>query len=148
MKIAGTEYNLNHKALEIYLSGCKAPHCPSCHNTELWDFNVGRNASGEAFNEILRKTQEPMVERVFIMGGEPLDQDQKQLFNFLHYMYCWGGQSEIWLWTRYPETDVTDMMRIPLTHIKSGAYQKDLPGYTDEEYGITLASSNQKIIKL
>ncbi len=40
--VAGTEVNLQHKALEIYVSGCLNHDCKGCHNPELWYWNVGK----------------------------------------------------------------------------------------------------------
>jgi hypothetical protein len=35
MNIVGLEYSLTRRCLEIYLSGCLAPHCAGCHNEKL-----------------------------------------------------------------------------------------------------------------
>ena len=145
MNIAGTEYNLNHKALEIYLSGCKSPHCPNCHNEALWDFNVGKVLDDNETDKLLTKTMNPMVEKVWIMGGEPLDQDLDELEWLL--IYIWRVTNcERWLWTRY--TEIPELISKHLSYAKIGEYREDLPSYTNGEHGITLASSNQRIIKL
>ena len=148
MKVVGTEYNLNHKALEVYLSGCKAPHCQGCHNEELWDFNVGYDAFGSINGSIIKKITNPMVKRVWIMGGEPLDQNPKQLLLFMATLEHFSGDRELeyWIWTRY--TELPEKLWWKFTHAKIGPYMKNLPSYIDEGYGITLASSNQRIIKL
>jgi anaerobic ribonucleoside-triphosphate reductase activating protein len=145
MNIAGTEYNLNHKSLEIYLSGCFSPHCKGCHNKELWDFNIGYDPFGSIFNSIMNKIDNDMVEKVWILGGEPLDQDRNELNRFLMCLWFYSNK-DIWLWTRY--TEIPDDVGQSLSYAKIGAYDENLPSYVDEEHGITLASSNQRIIKV
>lgn len=145
MKIAGTEYNLNHKALEIYFSGCKAPHCEGCHNSELWDFNFGYDPFGKIFISIVEKAKDPMVEKIWLLGGEPLDQNREEFLRFIYMLWFWTD-AELWLWTRY--TDIPKEVYETISFVKTGAYDKTLDSYVDERHGITLASSNQKIIKL
>jgi organic radical activating enzyme len=144
LNIAGTEYNLNHKSLEIYLSGCKSPHCKGCHNTALWDFEIGDPVFGNSSKALYDKCKEDMVEKVWVMGGEPLDQKPDELEIFLNHLFWYMGKP-IWLWTRYLE--IPDTYTKYLAYAKIGEYREDLPGYTEPEFGITLASNNQRIIK-
>ena len=77
MKIAGTEVSLLHKAFEIYLSGCKYSPCHGCHNPELWSFDFGVDVDVEKIAELISKInelkEEKLIEYVWILGGEPLD---------------------------------------------------------------------------
>lgn len=147
MRIAGTHYNLNHKALEIFISGCKEPHCKGCHNQELWDFEIGRNSTSWIRKED-QKIQNSMVQKIWILGGEPLDQDIDELRNFLGILGWRRAEmdTEFWLWTRYEV--IPPKISKYLTHAKIGEYREELPSYVDEDYGIELASENQRIIKL
>lgn len=80
MNIDGTETNLRHKALEIYISGCKPPHCAGCHNPELWDFSKGdpwQEAIRLLGDKISALKESGLVEIVWLLGGEPLDQDEE-----------------------------------------------------------------------
>ena len=87
IRIAGTEVNVQHKALEIYLSGCKGPHCQGCHNPELWDFTVGDLITENTTQSLLDKIEEMkaarLVNYIWVLGGEPLDQDLDALEAFL-----------------------------------------------------------------
>ena len=142
MYIAGTDYNLNYKALEIYLSGCDGA-CDGCHNPELWDYNIGNPWYEFDFHKILN----PMIHNIWILGGEPLLQDKKDLQYFLYNLTKYtNNKKSIWLWTRF--TEIPNNIRQYLTYAKVGEYKKDLPGYDESLFGITLASNNQKIIKL
>lgn len=75
MRVAGTEFNLAHRALEIYLSGCKAPHCEGCHNKELWEFNQGipyQEWLKTQENSGLFKDSELLVKKFGFWEGNPL----------------------------------------------------------------------------
>jgi anaerobic ribonucleoside-triphosphate reductase activating protein len=142
MNIAGTDYNLNHKALEIYISGCDG-YCKGCHNLELWDFNIGIHWYKFNFNKILN----PLVDRIWIMGGEPLLQEKKELQNFIYNVNMYtNNKKEIWLWTRFNE--IPNNLKQYISYVKTGEYNKDLPSYIEPLFGIELASNNQRIIKV
>lgn len=142
MNIAGLEYNLNYKALEIYISGCKPPHCEGCHNKELWDFKEGLPYI-EYVDIILKKIDTGMIKNIWLLGGEPLDQDVDELLDFVLKI---NREVEIWLWTRYEV--IPDKLFNVLSYIKQGRYDNTLSGYQEKLFGITLASNNQKIIKV
>jgi pyruvate-formate lyase-activating enzyme len=57
MKIASTEYSLQQKTLEIYISGCNPPHCKGCHNSEIWSFDIGSEYNLDYFNTIKDKVE-------------------------------------------------------------------------------------------
>ena len=51
MNIAGTEYDINYKALSIFISGCDGT-CPGCHNQELLNFSIGNKWYDFDFHQI------------------------------------------------------------------------------------------------
>lgn len=147
MRVAGTEFNLAHRALEIYLSGCKAPHCEGCHNKELWEFNQGipyQEWLKTQENSGLFKDSELLVKKVWILGGEPLDQNLISLQNFIIRLNAYF--QEIWLWTRYEK--IPKPLHHLLKYAKLGMYDKTKPSYLEPLFGIKLASNNQRIVKL
>jgi organic radical activating enzyme len=142
--IAGTEYNLHRSCLEIYVCGCKAPHCDGCHNVGLWGFIEHDNT--EKYKKIISdKFKSGMINEFFILGGEPLDQNLDELENFIIFLKKFDVN--IWLWTRYTEYLHLNFLDL-LDYIKIGKYDKRLNSYIDNKHDIELASSNQKIIKL
>ena len=143
MFIAGTEFNIHRKCLEFYLCGCKKPHCPGCHNEALWDF-VPEDNINEYKRIISDKVKTGMINEFWILGGEPLDQDLKELEKFIIFLKTFD--KDVWLWTRYVHFHLKFLHL--LDYIKIGKYTQGLESYTDERFNITLASSNQKIIKL
>lgn len=144
MKIAATQYNLEHKALEIYLSGCKVPHCPGCHNPELWDFSRGTTLAN-SLPDILAKIERDrtMIDKVWILGGEPIDQDEEQLTALMRAV---DEKLHLCLFTRYDIDDIPVTVKYLADSIKTGPYIKELA--CDDNIsacGIKLASSNQRV---
>lgn len=140
MNIAGTQYNLEYEALEIYVAGCNI-HCEGCHNKQLWDFNVGKPYE-TILKRIEEKVHEPIVKRVWILGGEPLDQNVNELIDFMNNL---DTAKECWLWTGYPMDKIPDDVLACFDVVKSGAYRQGDEGYVDERHHIRLASKNQTI---
>jgi anaerobic ribonucleoside-triphosphate reductase activating protein len=144
MNIIGTEIGLQHNALEIYVAGCKAPHCPGCHNPESWEFNQG-TPYRVLLPRLVQKAQCTLIDNIWILGGEPLDQDLLDLRHLIDRLD--SSQKPIWLFTRYQLEDVPDSIRFWLSYVKTGQYDSDA-GPGDVEHGVTLATANQHIFKL
>jgi organic radical activating enzyme len=148
MNILAIQYSLKHHSLDIYLAGCAGPHCTSCHNPGSWDFNQG-TLWDDAYQDALGAKIDgagPLIKRIFILGGEPLDQNHKELESLL--IFCHFFQKEVWLFTG--KSDILDVpfdVRVLCDYIKLGPY---LPEDKVEDYqvhGITLASGNQVVLK-
>ena len=90
------------------------------------------------------KLNHPLVDNVWIMGGEPLDQDIRKLETMVKHFTLYPVK--IWLWTRYNNIPKS-LMKI-IHFAKIGKYMKDKEGYTDERFGIELASGNQRILQI
>lgn len=148
MHIAGMDYYLGRKCLEIYISGCNSPHCFKCHNPGLQNFSSDDNLE-QSQKEIYLKIATGMVEEIHLLGGEPLDQDLKKLKELIIFIKTFKKYNiKIWLWTKYDDyMDRIDFLHL-IDYVKYGRYEKDLPSYTDKNTGIVLASNNQKIIKI
>lgn len=142
MNIAGIDYNLNYKALEIYISGCNSPHCNNCHNKALWSHKEGKYYL-EYIPSILNKINTKMVNNIWLLGGEPLDQDENKLLDLILKI---KKNVSIWLWTRYYE--IPNNILNNINYAKIGEFNQKLKSYKEPLFGITLASNNQKIIKI
>lgn len=148
MYIAGTEINLKHKALEIYLSGCKYHHCEGCHNPELWNFEVGDFCDDAALQRLTNKLQEllqaKLVSSVWILGGEPLDQHPDELFALLATLDNYTNN--IVLWTHYGS--VPEVFKPYIKYAKLGPYIASGQSYTEPVLGIKLANKEQRVVLL
>lgn len=146
MNIIATDFTLKHGALEVYLAGCNR-RCPGCHNPETWDFNQGDEWRMQAEERyLMMRLMTPLTDKIWIMGGEPLDQDLKELEALLDF--CAHARKPIWLWTSYELEDIPNSILARVQYVKTGRYMADVPGYTDPETGINLASGNQRITRV
>lgn len=145
LRILATQYTITTKSLEIYVSGCKHHSCEGCHNPETWEFNQGEVYDTAYFmKHIYSKVKNfpLLVENIMIFGGEPLDSDLGELL-----FECNVLKKPIWIFTHYELDEVPDYIKNYCTYIKTGAYRKDLTVDNNIQYGIKLATSNQKIHK-
>lgn len=142
MNILAVDTSLNHNALCIYLSGCRG-QCGGCHNPETWDFNAGAPWR-EWVEQIISHVESPLIHKIWIMGGEPLDQDEEELLSFLFHL--WRLHKPLWLWTRREFNEIDKTVLSFFEFVKTGPYRKDLAPCVCE--GITLASNNQRIVRV
>lgn len=157
MNILSTQYTLANKSFEIYLAGCNAqPKCQGCFSPETWNFDQGEELTLQKLNEIVSKIREfdTLIDKVWILGGDPIDQDPKDLFTLVRGVVE-GTGLPVWLFTRhklfvddgYLKEEYEPFYNAIHTakYIKTGAY---LPEQADENYwvnGIQLATANQRI---
>jgi len=146
MNIVSTQYNLSNKALEIYLSGCYGD-CYGCHNPELKDFSIG-NYYKEELSKLTNKINDFyfLINSIWILGGEPLDQNYNELFDLLLYLKQFN--KNIWLFTRYEIEEISDEIIEYCDYIKTGKYIDELKVDDNIQCGIKLATSNQKVYKI
>lgn len=148
MNIAKIDYSLETTSLDIYLSGCTGPHCPNCHNPELWEFNVGLD-----YKEFLTKIDsyiinfKELITNIMIYGGEPLDQNYEKLEDLLSYLDTKHRQKSIWLWTKYNIDEVPDFVKTYCQYIKTGRYLEEKKCNYNFQWGVQLSTSNQIIHK-
>ena len=148
MNILATQYTLPIKSFEIYVAGCNGnPHCTGCHNPEGWNFDIGTKYTKQYFYSISCKIKEfsSLIDNIIIFGGEPLDQNHNELIEMLHDLITL--KLPIWLFTRYDINDVSDDIKSCCEYIKCGRYIPELKTDNNIQYGIKLATSNQKIYK-
>lgn len=146
MNILTTQYSLQDKSLDLYLAGCKGPHCRNCHNPESWDFNQG-TPWRETLPQLRQKLRDfsGLIDNVRVMGGEPLDQDPDELASFLGYLNQEGPA--LWLFTGKRLMGVPDFVGDYCDYIKCERYDEALLVDNNVQYGVKLASSNQIIYK-
>ncbi|MDD3039628.1 4Fe-4S cluster-binding domain-containing protein [Bacteroides sp.] len=165
MKIAATQYSLQYKALEIYISGCDG-YCNKlnnsficagvaearCHNPELWDYQLGTDFRDTIFLQtLLEKISlfNKNIEYIFILGGEPLLHKIDELEELLDLLSAL--KKKIVLFTRFDE-DAVEIGRLKpyLFATKFGAFDYALRCNSINNilgFPISLASKNQIIKK-
>lgn len=152
MNILGTQYNLHDRAFEIYVAGCNSqPHCKGCHNPESWDFDGGYELTTSVRDKIYKKISRfnTLIDRIYILGGEPLDNDIDALIEIVEFLAD-NAHKEIWLFTRYGLYDLPSLLGnklILFAYIKCGVYDDTKLSDEHYEHGIKLASTNQHVFK-
>ena len=147
MNIVNIDYGMSDKTYSIFLSGCKSKvKCEGCFNPESWDFNAGNSWLGS-----LKRIREDInlfkgiISKILIVGGEPLDQDLgclQELINFLKALSV-----PVCLFTHYSFDAVPGCIKDSCDYVKCGSYIPSLKCSDNVQYGIKLATSNQKIYK-
>lgn len=148
MRIVALQYTLQHKSLDIYLSGCIGnPHCEGCHNPELWSFDIGDIYDERYFMKIKNKVKDfdNLIDNIMIFGGEPLDQENNELRDLIFDLGIL--HKKIWIFTHYDIEVIPQFVKIGCDYIKTGRYIPELKCEDNIQYGIKLATSNQKIYK-
>lgn len=91
--------------VSLFVSGCRR-YCPGCFNSEAWDFNYGKEFTVETCLEIEKLLQNEHVRGLSILGGEPLEVENRTFVTSLckhvkHHI----PSKDIWLWTGYSWED-------------------------------------------
>jgi len=149
MNILHIDYTLQLQSLDIYLSGCNGnPHCKNCHNPESWDFTKGKVYNELYFNKIKQQINDfdLLIHNIMIFGGEPLDNSHDELLHLLFDLKMFN--KKIWFFTRYGINEIPKEIKSFCNYIKTGRYIEELKCNDNIQYGIKLATSNQKIYKL
>lgn len=148
MRIASTQYNLNHKAFEIYISGCDGL-CLNCHNPELQNYDIGEPYTSELGIILSQKINKfnNMIDQVWILGGEPLLQNNYTLLINLLNRIKTDTNKKIMLWTRFELEEINVEICNLCDFIKTGKYEESLKTESNFQHGINLISSNQKIYR-
>lgn len=152
LQFAHIEYSMATKSIDIFNCGCDAmPKCSGCFNSELWDWNC----KGISVEEVCKKVEEltnkftTLVDRFLLVGGDPVDayirypQEYTELLFKLNSLY-----KPIFLFTRHNIEEVPKELLRQVDYVKVGAYIPELTIDSNIQYGIKLATSNQKIIKV
>lgn len=150
MRIHSIDYSFSNRSLDIFISGCKAtPKCRNCHNPELWDFNAGEEYCKNQLDSISKYIADygSMIDNIFIVGGEPLDQPIEALRHLLRQLSIMHDKP-IWLFTRYSLSEVPSNIKHYCTYVKTGKYIPELTSKNNIQYGVKLATSNQQIHKI
>ena len=147
MNVLTTQFSLETRSLDIYLAGCKGPHCENCHNPESWDFNKGSRYAPEKFYHTIREKVEnfpDLISRFMVLGGEPMDHPENLLYSLTWMLSRFDRP--VWLFTGKQLSQVPVSVRRHCDYLKCGRYEENLRG-EKEQYGVKLASTNQHIFK-
>lgn len=105
MRIAkAINYDVNNGEgfrLSVWVSGCPIK-CKGCHNTDLWDENLGAEYSVNVAKKIVELLKDPNIKGLSILGGEPLaPYNVEGVKDLCSYVKSEVPDKSIWLWTGY-----------------------------------------------
>lgn len=87
--------------VSVFVSGC-THHCKNCFNREAWDFNYGKEFTGEEIEKVINELDHPYVSGLSLLGGEPLEYtNQKGLLPLLRKVKEKFPEKNIWCYTGY-----------------------------------------------
>lgn len=92
--------------VSLFVQGCNR-HCDGCFNPETWDYDKGQIFNRRIQELFLDLGKEKKITGFSILGGEPLDQDERmvELIKKIKERY---PDKTIWMWTGHTYEDLTD----------------------------------------
>lgn len=85
----------------LFVSGC-TNHCKGCFQSETWNFHYGQPYTKDTEEYILNLLQNPHIEVLTILGGEPFEPfNQAELVNLLHIVKQKFPEKNIWCFTGF-----------------------------------------------
>lgn len=124
------------------MQGCPI-HCKNCFNKETWDFNGGEEWTQEVEEKFLKLVNRDYIQRVSILGGEPLASQNVETVQ--HILSIIPSNKQKWLYTGYQFENLNIKQMLAVSHAN---YLVD-GNYIDELRDMRLdfrGSSNQRII--
>lgn len=149
--------------VSLFVQGCDF-HCKNCFNSETWDFSKGQEWNEKTKNQFLKLIEKPFIQRVSILGGEPLHPENVQnVLKIVDEIRVSYPTKNIWLYTGYTWEQimypiVTDDLNFERDYIIKA--RKELVSkcdvlidgrYVDELRDVSLhwrGSSNQRVINV
>lgn len=142
--------------MSLFVSGCPI-HCQGCFNSDIWDFNAGKEWTGEIEERFIELAGKDYIKRISFLGGSPLcDRNVEDVSLLIQKLKSHYPNKQIWVYTGYTWDSI-------ISDECNGSYQahefrKELLPYIDvlvdgpfelDDKDLSLAfrgSSNQRII--
>ena len=147
MNINYIEYSIKTQSLDIFFAGCRN-NCEDCCNPELMPFENGTDYVFwfPTIDKYLHEYK-LLIKNIFLVGGSPNHQNEEEMELFLVGLKKRADNISIFLFSGEELKDVKDVFKKYCDFIKCGAYIPELKTDNNTQYGIKLATSNQKIYK-
>ena len=130
--------------VSIFLQGCPI-HCFGCFNSELWDFDGGREVNDETLDTIHSLVNRPYIKGLSILGGEPLCEENLQTVAALCDIVKAIPDKTVWIYTGYSYEGFNESQKQAIDKadvVVDGKFEKGL--YNHDL--IFKGSKNQRII--
>lgn len=94
--------------VSLFVQGCDR-HCFNCFNPNTWDFNGGKEWTEETKNKFIKLIDRPYINRISILGGEPLaEQNLDEVLSLIKEIRNSFPNKTIWLYTGYKFEQIKD----------------------------------------
>lgn len=148
--------------VSLFVQGCDF-HCKNCFNSETWEFSKGQEWNDKTKNQFLKLIETPFIQRVSILGGEPLHPKNVQnVLKIVDEIRVSYPAKNIWLYTGYTWEQIMHpvITDINSEQLKMLQMRKELASkcdvlidgrYIDELRDVSLhwrGSSNQRVINV
>lgn len=148
--------------VSLFVQGCDF-HCKNCFNSETWEFSKGQEWNDKTKNQFLKLVEKPFIQRVSILGGEPLHPKNVQnVLKIVDEIRVSYPTKNIWLYTGYTWEQIMHpvITDINSEQLKMLQMRKELVNkcdvlidgrYVDELRDVSLhwrGSSNQRVINV
>lgn len=148
--------------VSLFVQGCDF-HCKNCFNSETWEFSKGHEWNDKTKNQFLKLIEKPFIQRISILGGEPLHPKNVQnVLKIVDEIRVSYPTKNIWLYTGYTWEQIMHpvITDINSEQLKMLQMRKELVSkcnvlidgrYVDELRDISLhwrGSSNQRVINV
>ena len=133
--------------VSLFVSGCSL-HCKGCFNPESWDFCAGRPFTNETLNELLKALEEPYIDGLSLLGGDPLEPKHvDEVCGIVKAVRArFGSEKTSWLWTGRKYENVQDLEILKyIDVIVDGPFIEKLKV---TQQGAYFGSTNQRLIHL
>ncbi len=106
----------------LFVQGCRL-HCKGCFNQETWDFEGGEEWTEEVKNKFLEDISPWYIQRVSILGGEPLEPENvEEVTKLVKEIFELYPKKEIWLYTGKSVNDVPFNLKSMCSYVVDGPY--------------------------
>lgn len=143
------EVNSDDFSITLFCTHCEHK-CKGCYSPCTWNAEAGEELTREIKNDILNKLEtEIMIGNFVFLGGDPLSKlNRNETIEFAKEIKEKVPRINIWVYTGYDMDEIQDLDLSYFDYIKCGRYKEELSCKGNVQYGIKLATSNQKIYKL
>ena len=131
--------------VSLFVSGCRR-YCKGCFNPETWDFKYGKVFDQEALHELLTALDNPNVQGLSILGGDPFEPENRPVVeDICRKVRAWRPDKDIWVWTGYSWEDLKDLpIMYDIDILVDGRFEEEKRDLRLKWRG----SSNQRVINV
>lgn len=129
--------------VSLWVSGCRR-HCKGCFNKEAWSFDYGQEFDGETLKELVRLLDNPNIEGLSILGGDPFEPENREaVYEICKLVKFLRPNKTIWVWSGYSWEDLKEFPVMKYMDVLvDGRFEEDKKDLRLKWRG----SSNQRVI--